>query len=195
MPRAGMVHAGPEGETAVQASWFRVLQPQVSRKCARLAVFNRPTDIMPLQPYSYRSDPAVPPFDDSVPLIIFDGYCVLCSTGIDWMLKRDPNGTTRFAAIQQPVPQALYRHYGLDASLFDTFMVLDNGVPSTKWAGALAAARTLPQPWRTLGALGRIIPQAIGNPIYDWVQRNRIGWFGKRETCRMPNAAESHRFL
>lgn len=145
--------------------------------------------------YSYRDDPSVPPFDDSQPLIIFDGLCVLCSTGIDWMLKRDPNGTTRFAAVQQPVPQALYRHYRLDAERFDTFMVLENGLPYTKWSGALAAARTLRQPWRALGFVGRIIPDAIGNPLYDWVQRNRLSWFGNRETCRMPNAAESHRFL
>ncbi len=49
--------------------------------------------------YSYRSDPAVPRFDDSEPLIIFDGNCVLCSSGIEWMLKRDPNGTSRHAVI------------------------------------------------------------------------------------------------
>lgn len=150
---------------------------------------------MPLEPYSYRTDPTVPSFDDSQPLIIFDGLCVLCSGGVDWMLKRDPNGTARFAAIQDAVPQALYRHYGLDASTFDTFMVLADGLSNTKWSGLLAAARTLPQPWRTLGRLGRIVPGAVGDPFYDWVQRNRLGWFGSRTTCRMPNAAESHRFL
>jgi predicted DCC family thiol-disulfide oxidoreductase YuxK len=32
--------------------------------------------------YTYRSDPAVPLFHDSAPLIIFDGHCVLCSTGV-----------------------------------------------------------------------------------------------------------------
>lgn len=146
-------------------------------------------------PYSYRADPAVPKFDDSWPLIIFDGHCVLCSSGIDWMLKRDPKGSSRFAAIQQPVPQALYQHYGLDAERFDTFMVLENGVPYTRWSGVLAAARTLPQPWRALGQLGDVVPSLIGDPLYDWVQRNRLRWFGSRATCRMPNAAEAHRFL
>lgn len=150
---------------------------------------------MTLNAYRYRADPDVPAFDDSEPLIIFDGLCVLCSNGIDWMMKRDPNGTTRFAAIQQPVPQALYRHFGLDAQRFDTFMVLQNGVPHTKWAGVLAAASTLPQPWRTIGFIGRVIPDAIGNPLYDWVQSNRIRVFGNRTTCRLPNASEAHRFL
>ena len=35
--------------------------------------------------YSYRADPAVPRFDDSEALIIFDGHCVLCSSGVQWM--------------------------------------------------------------------------------------------------------------
>lgn len=145
--------------------------------------------------YSYRSDPAVPRFDDSAPLIIFDGHCVLCSSGVQWMFERDPKGAGRFAAVQTPIPRAIYRHYGLDADRFDTFMVLWNGVPYVRWAATLAAARTMRTPWRWLGFVGRIIPDFIGDRIYDWVQRNRIAWFGAREQCFMPNAEQRARFL
>lgn len=147
------------------------------------------------RPYSYRDDPNVPSFDDSVPLVIFDGLCVLCATGVQWMLARDSDGSSKFAAIQQPVPRALYRHYNLDADRFDTFMVLSDGTTYTRWQGALAAARTMPQPWRLLGTLGRIVPNFIGDRIYDWVQRNRLQWFGTSETCLMPDQATRHRFL
>lgn len=150
---------------------------------------------MRVNAYSYRSDPAVPAFDDAHPIVIFDGLCVLCSGGIQWMLNRDPEGDTRFAVIQDPLPQALYRHYGLDAVAFDTFMVLVDGMPYTRWAGVLAAARTMPQPWRFLGFAGRVIPDAIGDRIYDWVQRNRLSWFGERQVCRRPTASEAARFL
>ncbi len=150
---------------------------------------------MPLTAYSYRNDPAVPAFDDSQPIVIFDGLCVLCSGGVQWMLDRDPNGQSRFAVIQDPLPQALYRHYDLDAGAFDTFMVLSDGLPHTRWAGVRAAARTTPQPWRGLGVAGRVIPDVIGDRIYDWVQRNRLKWFGSRDVCRRPSAAEQSRFL
>ncbi len=150
---------------------------------------------MSAKPYSYRDDPAVPAFDDSRPIVIFDGLCVLCSSGVQWMMERDPAGTSRFAVIQDPLPRALYRHYGLDAETFDTFMVLAGGVPYTRWAGVLAAARTMPQPWRALGRAGRLIPGIIGDPVYDWVQRNRLRWFGRREACRRQTAAETARFL
>lgn len=150
---------------------------------------------MPPSPYSYRDDPAVPRFDDSAPLLIFDGLCVLCSTGVIWMLRRDPHGVTRFAAVQQPIPQAIYAHYGLDAARFDTFMVLAGGRPHTKWAGVIAAARTLPPPWRWLATLAQVVPQGIGNRLYDWVQTNRLSWFGSREACLMPTANDARRFL
>jgi predicted DCC family thiol-disulfide oxidoreductase YuxK len=149
----------------------------------------------PSNAFSYRSDPSVPKFDDSAPLVIFDGYCVLCSRGVQWMMARDPNGTSRFAAVQDPIPQALYLHYALDPELFDTFMVLWNGIPYTRWAGLLAAARTMPAPWSWLGTAGRIVPNSIGDRIYDWVQRNRIHWFGAREACFRADERQWHRFL
>lgn len=146
-------------------------------------------------PYSYRDDPAVPAFDDQAPLIIFDGLCVLCSSGVRWMLARDPKGTSRFAAIQQPVPRALYRHYNLDADRFDTFMVLADGVAHLKWAGVVAAGRTLPPPWRGLASIARLVPPVIGDRIYDWVQRNRLRWFGSRTSCLMPTPVDRDRFM
>jgi hypothetical protein len=74
-------------------------------------------------------------------------------------------------------------------------MVLAEGVPHVKWQGVLAAARTMPPPWRWLAPLGRLVPNAIGDRIYDWVQRNRIGWFGSRDTCFMPTASLRRRML
>lgn len=148
-----------------------------------------------IKPYSYRADPTVPRFDDSEPLVIFDGLCVLCSRGVQFMLARDPNGWSRFAAIQEHVPRALYGHYGLDADRFDTFMVLADGIPYVKWQGVLAAGRTMPAPWQWLAALGRVIPSSIGDRIYDYVQRNRICWFGSRETCFIPSVSDQQRRL
>jgi predicted DCC family thiol-disulfide oxidoreductase YuxK len=146
-------------------------------------------------PFSYRSDPTVPTFDDDQPLLIFDGLCVLCSSGVQWMLARDPGGTSRFAVIQSPIPRALYRHYHLDADRFDTFMVLSDGIAHVKWQGLLAAARSLPAPWRWLGQIGRVVPSILGDVIYDVLQRNRLAWFGSRAVCYVPVPGQTLRFL
>ncbi len=145
--------------------------------------------------YSYRTDATVPDFDDSRPLLIFDGMCVLCSGGVQFMLRHDGSKTCRFAVIQDPVPQALYLHYGLDATRFTTFMVLADGVPHTKWQGLLAAAKLMGGVWKVLGSIGGLMPAFLGNRIYDVVQNNRLQWFGSRDACYMPSQSERQRFL
>ena len=47
-------------------------------------------------PYSYRDNPAVPAFDDSRPVFIFDHVCVLCSGGVSFIMKHDRAGTIAF---------------------------------------------------------------------------------------------------
>jgi predicted DCC family thiol-disulfide oxidoreductase YuxK len=74
-------------------------------------------------------------------------------------------------------------------------MVLQDGVPHVKWAGVCKAARLMPPPWRWLGQIGRLVPRFIGDRIYDFVQRNRIGWFGARDTCFLPDTNQRVRLL
>ncbi|MFZ5617973.1 MAG: thiol-disulfide oxidoreductase DCC family protein [Pseudomonadota bacterium] len=145
--------------------------------------------------YSYRADQSVPWFDDAAPLFIFDGMCVLCSSGVQWMLKHDPNGKTRFIAVQSPLARAIYAHYGLDPDAFDTFMVLKNGVSYLRYRGWLEAAKTMPAPWRQLGFIGHAVPASIGDAIYDVIQKNRFRWFGRRKACLAPGPATRARFL
>ncbi len=111
------------------------------------------------------------------------------------MLARDPHGPTRFIAVQAPLARALYAHYGLDPDRFDTFMVLKDGVPYVKWRGWLEAAKTMPAPWKQLGLAGHVMPRVIGDAIYDVIQHNRFNWFGRRETCLVPDAAARRRFI
>lgn len=145
--------------------------------------------------HSYREDAGVPAFDDATPIIVFDGMCVLCSAGVQWMLARDPEGSARFMTIQAPLAQALYRHYELDADAFDTFMVLTDGQAHVKWRGVLAAGRALPGLWRLLAVAAGAIPPFLGDPAYDFIQRNRIRWFGSRKSCLVPDARLAARFV
>ncbi len=148
-----------------------------------------------MEQYTYRDDLNMPPFDDAHPLIIFDGECVLCSSGVQFMMKHDSESETKFAVIQDALPRALYAHYGLDADAFDTFMVLADGQPFLRWRGVCKAATLMPAPWRWFGVMGRIVPGFLGDAIYNFVQRNRIGWFGAREICFAPDDSTRRRFL
>jgi predicted DCC family thiol-disulfide oxidoreductase YuxK len=51
-------------------------------------------------PYSYRGDPEVGAFPDDRPIIIFDGYCALCSGWAQFVLRHDARGVYRLVAAQ-----------------------------------------------------------------------------------------------
>ena len=145
-------------------------------------------------PYSYRADPAVPPFPDDKGLVVFDGVCVLCSGFARFILKRDQDFTFRFAMAQSPLGQALYRHYGLDPIEFESNLVLIDGRAYAKLDTVAAVATRISGPWRVLGLL-RLLPRSLGDWLYDRVARNRYALFGRTEHCMLPPPEWRDRFL
>jgi hypothetical protein len=95
--------------------------------------------------FSYRNDPAVPRFDDSKAVFVFDGICVLCSTGVSWIMRNDKHGRVNFATAQSPLGQALYRHYGVEID--GSYLLVEGGraytVSARLSAGRRSARRVL----------------------------------------------------
>ena len=61
--------------------------------------------------YSYREDQNVPDFDDSHPVMVFDGVCVSCSGGAAKLIKWGKKGVFRFATAQSKLGYALGTHF------------------------------------------------------------------------------------
>jgi predicted DCC family thiol-disulfide oxidoreductase YuxK len=146
------------------------------------------------EPYAYRRDSAVPAFDDALPVIIFDGACVLCSGFAAFVLRHDRAGRFRLLAAQTPLGEALYRHFGLRYGEFDTYVLVEDGRARVKSDAALRIFGRLGFPWSLLAA-ARIVPRSWRDAIYDLVARNRVRWFGVRDTCYAPSAADAARFV
>lgn len=144
--------------------------------------------------YSWREDPEVPGFPDQHPLIVFDGECVLCSANACFVLRWDKGGQFRLTTAQGQLGQALYRHFGLAGSDYQTMLVLDGGRLYTQSDAALRIARGLGWPWRGAGAL-RLVPRPVRDALYRLVARNRFRLFGRRETCWVASPAERERVL
>ncbi|MEN3377381.1 MAG: hypothetical protein V7604_2736 [Hyphomicrobiales bacterium] len=144
--------------------------------------------------YGYRQDSAVPPFADDKPIIVFDGLCVLCSTSASFVLRHDKAGVFRLLAAQSPLGTALYAHYGLDPQDYETMILIAGGVAFFKSEAAIRIAKGLGLPW-SLAVVFRIVPLALRDRIYAWVARNRLKWFGKRDSCYRPDSRHADRFL
>jgi predicted DCC family thiol-disulfide oxidoreductase YuxK len=142
--------------------------------------------------FSYRDDPAVPPFDDSRPLFVFDGFCVLCSGGASWLMKHDREGRIALTSAQGDIGSALYRHYRI--AMDETYLLLRDGRVFTKSEGYLQLFDAMGGWFRVLKALC-LLPRPLRDWVYDIVARNRYRWFGKVEACALLTPEQKSRLL
>jgi predicted DCC family thiol-disulfide oxidoreductase YuxK len=145
-------------------------------------------------PYSWRSDPAVPAFPDDRPLVIFDGYCGLCSRTAQFILTHDRRAVFRLLPAQTALGRAIYRHLGLDAEDYETFLLLKQGRAYFASAASLELFSGLGLPWSMLG-LARLIPRPVRDAVYFLIARHRMRVFGRTESCYLPSAEHRSRFL
>jgi predicted DCC family thiol-disulfide oxidoreductase YuxK len=144
--------------------------------------------------FSYRADPAVPAFPDDRPILIFDGKCVLCSTFVQFILRQDRHHRFRLMAAQSPLGTALYRHYRLDPADSETNILIEDGRAWLKSEGSIRVFERLGFPWSIM-SIARVLPRPVRDWLYEIVARNRLSWFGAREACFLPDAADADRFL
>ena len=149
---------------------------------------------MAREAFSYRSDPAVPAFPDDRPILIFDGHCVLCSRFVQFILRTDRKRRFRLLAAQTPIGAALYRHLELNPTDYETNILLEDGRAWLKSEGSLRIFERLGFPW-SLMSVGRLLPRPVRDRLYEIVARNRLRWFGVRQSCYLPDPAQADRFI
>jgi predicted DCC family thiol-disulfide oxidoreductase YuxK len=144
--------------------------------------------------YAHEADPFYMMAPPSGPVLLFDGVCVLCSGSVRFVLAHERDHEIRFATMQSRTGQALLRLHDLPVTDFDSVVFVVDGRPLERSAAALAVARHLRAPWRWLRAAA-IVPRPLRDRVYDWIARHRYRWFGRRESCMVPDAATRARFL
>ena len=145
-------------------------------------------------PYSYRDDPSVPAFPDDRPIIVFDGFCALCSGWARFVLRHDRRRLFRLLPAQTPLGHALYRHYGLDPEDYETNVLVEDGEAWFKSEGSIRMFERLGAPW-SWAAVMRLLPLPVRDRLYELVARNRLRWFGRRDVCMLGEPGHDDRFL
>jgi predicted DCC family thiol-disulfide oxidoreductase YuxK len=126
------------------------------------------------------------------PIFVFDGYCVLCSTGASLIMRHDPQGKVRFLSAQSPLGQAVYAHFGLplDAS----YLLITPEGTFTKTTGYFRLAEILGG-WFRAGKAFQLVPRVVRDRVYDWVATHRYRLFGKSEQCALLTADQRARLV
>jgi predicted DCC family thiol-disulfide oxidoreductase YuxK len=126
-----------------------------------------------------------------VNLVLFDGECGLCDRLVQWLLRHDRRGVLHYAPLQGETARP-YVHGPIDTMIF----VETDGATRIyeRSRGALRILHHLGGVWRVL-SWARVLPRFVTDPIYNFVARNRIRWFGRVESCRVPDGETRRRFL
>lgn len=143
-------------------------------------------------PYAYRTNPDVPSFDDSKPLFVFDGVCVLCSGGASWLMRFDRKRKVNLTSAQGNLGQSLYAHFGM--AMDDSYLLIADGRAYTASAGYLRLCRILGGPWHLL-RITALIPASLRDWVYGHIARNRYRWFGKVAFCTLLTDEQKKRLI
>lgn len=128
-------------------------------------------------------------------LIVFDGVCMLCSGFARWVTRADTAQKFRFTTAQSPLGEALYRQHGLRTDVYETNLVIIDGVAHQRMDSLIAVMDTLGWPWRLPALLLRLLPRGLRDRLYGVIARNRYALFGKKESCDIPPGALRERIL
>lgn len=127
-------------------------------------------------------------------IILFDGVCNLCNHAVDFVIRRDRRDRFKFASLQEPFLKDFLDKHRLASENPDSVVFIYRDKVYFKSRAALEIAKLMGGYWSLL-YIFLIVPPLIRDPIYNWVARNRYSWFGRRSSCRVPDAVELSKFL
>lgn len=128
-------------------------------------------------------------------VVLFDGVCNLCNASVRFIIRRDPEGKIKFAALQSPAGQSLLSGHHLLHNEFYTIVFIRNGKVYQQSDAVLQITRELGRPWPLIYSVGRMIPHTVRDWIYKIIATNRYKIFGRKSECMIPTADLRSRFL
>jgi predicted DCC family thiol-disulfide oxidoreductase YuxK len=132
-------------------------------------------------------------------IILYDGVCGLCNSYVKFVVRHDKSQKFLFASLQSDFAyRALSKHNRNPKDLNTVFVIVDYGLKSERLLvrakAAIYVRSELGHAWR-LFALFNLLPDTILDAVYNLIAKYRYHWFGKYESCQMPDTATSTRFI
>lgn len=125
-------------------------------------------------------------------IIFFDGICNLCNNWVQWVLKHDRKKRFKFSSLQSSFAENFISDPKIKAT--DSIVFYHKGQFKIKSKAVLGMLSLMGFPY-FLAAVFLVIPRFISDRVYDWVATHRYQWFGRRESCMIPQEPVKDRFL
>ncbi len=128
------------------------------------------------------------------PVIYFDGYCNLCNSFVNFIIRHDTKSKFHFASLQSPKGLAAIASSGGITLSPESVILFYRDKYYIKSDAALLTFKLLGGRWSLLYA-ATIVPKFLRDFVYKIISRNRYKWFGKRASCLVPTPDIRARFI
>jgi len=132
--------------------------------------------------------------EEGAAILFYDGHCLMCSSAIRWLMKRDSEARFRFAALQDPDVQPLLSEAPEAVQSADSVVLYREGQFYMYSEAVLKSLQLLGGIYK-LSAVAYILPKSWRDHVYRWVARNRTRWFGRSEQCFLVPEERRSQFL
>ncbi|CAN0042808.1 unnamed protein product, partial [Phaeothamnion confervicola] len=129
-------------------------------------------------------------------VVLFDGSCAFCSSGVWLMLEHSKPSAMRFATQSSDIGLSLLGACGLDPDRLSSIALMEsNGKLHTRSDAVLQIARRMDFPFPLLAAAAAVVPLPLREAVYGWISENRHTLVAPTDECRIPEEDQMERFL
>ena len=141
----------------------------------------------------------LPPSDSSDKkvngLIVFDGFCVLCSSTVKFLLKIDKNKLLNFTTLRTDLSTDGREETGINPSQPDSVIYIEEGHVYTESEAIVRILSRIGGIWKPMAALLGFIPRKWRDYLYRLIAKNRYRIFGQKKQCFIAPGKYADRFV
>ena len=132
------------------------------------------------------------------PVLLYDGVCGFCNKTVQTILEQDKKGVLKFAALQSEFGESVIaRHQELQNVDSVVWVEKDSSGQEQVFIRSRAGLKVMSYlggPWK-LFLVFHIVPAPIRDVFYNLFAKYRYRFFGRYDTCLLPDAKVRARFI
>ncbi len=125
-------------------------------------------------------------------IVFIDGYCVLCNRLANYILKNNRDESISVASLQGKTAEKSLPKEKLES--VDSVLYLRNERLYDKSTAALYVISDIGG-WRSVLKILFVFPKFFRDWVYNKIAKRRYEWFGKNDSCELPDESTNNRVL
>ena len=128
-------------------------------------------------------------------LVVFDGFCVLCSSTVKFLLKIDKNKLLKFTTLSSGPSLNDREENGIKSTQPASVIYIEEEQVYTESEAIVRILIRIGGIWKPVAAMLRFIPRKWRDYLYRLIAKHRYRMFGKNKQCFIAPGKYTDRFV